>query len=434
MSGEAVRAISLSCVVLSALVGSATAAGGDPGATIDVGKELWIRDLSVVEDPVRTRWVAHPENPSQGAWSFGRLMSHMSGLEDPAPFVRELFEHFRTAQNVNGFEVGAHTFLLQQAIDPWIAASHAHGLELDFSIAPFRLNGFVNRIDLRSMDPSGRFQHAGEGRAVFSVLKPNGSVTAFTLILEYELVASTCGEVKAWAEAWHALGSLPFGKDYNQALEEVVNRYAGPGVAAGRPNGSALRQLRTNELFFRRPGSSGQLDDFWQWREFHLSPTTGRLVQTTMAQTMDTGLNRTALLADYVNEHEAEILSGRFIIPLRHQGQPFRAGASNGEPLSAFFRANGIRNNDARHIVSLNTCVACHSEETGTDFFHSRPREQGVETQLSGFLTGISIPDPVDPTVTRTFDDFARRVTDLEGVLASSCEELARQRPLGRVH
>jgi hypothetical protein len=347
--------------------------------------------------------------------------------------VLELFDNFRNTRVVNGIEVPPQMLFYTQIIEPWVEASHARGLELDLSIAPFRLNGFVNRLDLRTNAASRRGTSAGEGRIVFTVLFPDGRASLTTLILEYELLARDGDEVKAWAKAWHALGSIPFGRAYNEALEELVNRFAGPNAAPGRPNGSALRQLRTNEFSRPRRGVIFS-DDPWQWREFRLSPHTGRLVMTTTAQTVDTSLNSSLLLRDYINDNEAAILDGTFSVPATYQGQSFRSPASNGEPFAAFLRAPGIRDNDARHLVSLNTCVGCHTEETGTLFFHSLPRSQGAQTLLSGFLTGTSIPDPVDPSVTRTFSDLDRRVDDLCGVLSSPASMLATEKPLPRVH
>ncbi len=419
--------------VVALAVGGPVAAAPEPdgtslgGCKIAVDRELWIRDLSVVNDTVRTTWVAEPTQPSQGVWSFGRLMSNISGKKDPSDFVLNLFDHFRTTQHVNGFDIPPHLFMLQEIIDPWIAASQAKGhTGLDFSIAPFRLNGFVNRIDLRTNATYGTANSAGEGRIVFSVLRPGGSTSLFTFILEYELLAADCDEVKAWAEDWHALGAMKFGKKYNSALEKLVNRFAGPNAAPGHPNGSALSQARTNEFFG---------DDFWQWREFQLSATTGMLVQTTVAQTVQTEtVNRTKLLADFVNDNEAAILAGEHVVPLTYQGQPFRGGSSNGEGIQAFFEADGILNNDARHLFSLNNCVACHTLETGTNFFHSFPRNADSETFLSGFLLGTTIQDPVDPKVTRTFNDLKRRAEDLCGVLCSPCSVISTQKPLLRVH
>jgi hypothetical protein len=51
---------------------------------------------------------------------------------------------------------------------------------------------------------------------------------------------------------------------------------------------------------------------------------------------------------------------------------------------------------------------------------HVSPRSLGEEAFLSGFLTGITVPDPIDPTVTRTFNDLALRARDLEQLVCRS--------------
>ena len=61
------------------------------------------------------------------------------------------------------------------------------------------------------------------------------------------------------------------------------------------------------------------------------------------AQTVQTSLNRTALLRDFINDNEAAILAGDHVVPLTYQRQPFRGGSSNGESISAFFEADGIQ-------------------------------------------------------------------------------------------
>lgn len=397
-------------------------------AQIDVDKELWIRDLSVLEDPIRTVYHPNPPTPSHGAWSFGRLMENMAGPHDVSDFVVHLFEQFATPQTVNGFVIPPRPFMLQEVIQPWIEQSKANGVDgLDFTIAPFALTGIVNRIDLRGNGTYGTTNSAGEGRIVFSALTADGFATRMTVIFEYELQAESCEEVLEWAKDWHALGALKFGPAYNAALEKLVDRFAGENVAPSKPNGSALNQFRTNELVGEFP---------WQWREFHLSALTGFLEQGTVAQTPQTVLNESKAIRDYVNQNEAVILNGTHVVPLQFANAPFRGGSSDGgqNGLTAHFRAQGILNNEARHLFSLNTCVACHTEETGTNFFQAGPRSPGQPTFLSGFLTGTSLPDPVDPSTTRTFNDLKRRVHDLEKLLESGCIDLASEKPLLRVH
>lgn len=409
--------------VFVAVLASTVAAQG-----VDVDRELWIRDLSVLDDPIRTVYDPSPSTPSHGCWSFGRLMENMAGPHDVSDFVLHLFEEFATTQVVNGWVIPPRPGMLAEVIEPWIEASKENGVDgLDFTIAPFALTGIVNRIDLRGNGSYGVPTSAGEGRIVFSALTPDGFATRMTVIFEYELIAESCQDVLDWAQAWHALGSIPFGPAYNQALEDLVDRFAGTNVAPGRPNGSALAQFRSNEL----------VGDFpWQWREFKLSASTGLLEQVTVAQTPQTILNESKAIRDYVNQNEAAILHGTHLVPLQFAGAPFRGGSSDGgdNGLTAHFRAKGILNNDARHLFSLNTCVACHTEETGVAFFQAGPRSPGEPTFLSGFLTGTSLPDPVDPSVTREFNDLKRRIADLEKLLASTCLDLAAEKPLLRVH
>lgn len=394
--------------------------------TVDVDRELWIRDLSVLDDPIRTVYDPSPPTPSHGAWSFGRLMENMAGPHDVSDFVLHLFSEFDTTQVVNGWVIPPRPFMLAEVIQPWIEASKENGVDgLDFTIAPFALTGIVNRIDLRGNGSYGTTTSGGEGRIVFSALTADGNATRMTVIFEYELLADSCQDVLDWANDWHALGSIPFGPAYNDALEKLVDRFAGANVAPDRVNGSALAQFRSNELVGEFP---------WQWREFKLSKATGLLEQVTVAQTPQTTLNESKAIRDYVNQNAADILNGTHVVPLQFAGAPFRGGSSDGDDLTAHFRANGILDNDARHIFSLNTCVACHTDETGTNFFQAGPRSPGQPTFLSGFLTGISLPDPVDPSVTRTFNDLKRRVVDLEALLASTCLDFAAEKPLLRVH
>lgn len=413
-----------------ALCAATYAAASAQDCDVDIDKELWIRDLSVLDDPVRTVYQYGSTNPSQGCWTFGRLMENMAGPHDPSDFVLTLFKEFASVQVVNGFAIDPRPFMLQEVIEPWIAASEANGVKgLDFTIAPFVLTGIVNRMDLRAVPGYGGVGSAGEGRIVFTVLGAGGFATRMTLILEYELLAETCEDVLEWAKLWHELGSLDFGPDYNKLLEKIVDRFAGKNVAPGRPNGSAIRQVRTNELVGEFP---------WQWREFHLSALTGYLEQGTVAQTPQTILNRSKLIRDYVNANEADILAGTHVVPPIFAGQNFLGGSSDGDDpnlVTGHFRAKGILNNDARHLFSLNTCVACHTEETGTDFFHAfRGGGVGTPTFLSGFLTGTSLPDPVDPSTTRSFNDLKRRWVDFCELLNSDCTKLAEEQKMNRVH
>jgi len=397
----------------------APAPGPRPAIPIDAGRELLIADLSVVEDPLRTTWgrapapATLPVRRDRAAWTFGRLIQDLAGTNDPSDLVLRWLEHWEREQAVNGFVAPARPLIRPLVIDPWLRRSG--GRRLDLTKAPFRLLAIVNRLDLRRNPVYGP-GNAGEGRFVFGVLDENGNALPFTVIFEYELPARTLDDVKKWAEAWHALGSIPFGPAYGDALNRVTDGFARRGAAPGKPNGSALNQIRTNEIALAGP---------WELREFVISPRSGLLVQTTVKQTPDISFNQTADLAKFVNANEAEILAGRHAVP------PAWLGAAS--PVSLVFDAPGIRNPEARHGLALATCSGCHQAETGTGFLHVAPRAPGTQALLSGFLTGTVVPDPVSGRP-HAFDDLARRAEDLRRVLRSSRMTLATEAPSTRVH
>lgn len=366
------------------------------GCFVSTSRELMITDLSVVEDPIRTTWDGPAGDLRTGAWTFGALMQNLAPTSADAPeMVRQLLSNWLTDQQVGGFPVPARPSIQQLVIDPW--PKDATGA-LDLTKAPLRLSAIVNRMDVRNLDQG----KAGEGRFVFSVLDPSGFPLQFTLIVEYNLPATTDADVLAWAQRWHALATHPFpSEEYNAALQAVTDGFSGRNAAPGQVNGSSLAQLRTNEI---------ALSFQWELREFHLSPTTGFLQEAGDALTPDLSLNGSQLVADFVNQNEATILNQLHTVDPTFEGQPFQTGSSI-NPITFWF-AKGIANNDARQLFSLNTCNGCHGAETGTTFLHIAPRFPGQVSQLSGFLTGINLSDPITGAP-RTFNDLLARKNDL---------------------
>jgi hypothetical protein len=366
---------------------------------VRTSRELLMRDLSVVEDPTRT---ASPEAPGNGAWSFAALMQQLAPSPAQAPaMVESMFQTWLSAQTINTFNVPARTQMQSVVLGPWPRLANG---QLDLTKAPLRLLAIVNRLDLRDV-ANGR---AGEGRFVFGVHDASGFPLEFTIILEYALPARNTDDVMSWANQWHALGSLPFpSAQYNAALEALTTRFAGRNAAPGLPNGSALLRLRTNEI---------ALGSQWELREFRISPTTGMLEPAPVELTPDTNfMFESPLVADFVNQNEAAVLQEKHVVPAQFEGQAFLGGNSFNN-LNAW-RSSGITNPEARFRFSLNTCNGCHSsEETGTPFLQINPRSQGSVSFLSGFMTGITIADPVTG-VSRTLNDLGRRNADLKAVV-----------------
>jgi hypothetical protein len=220
---------------------------------IDASRELMITDLSVVNDPVRTvpASTAKPL-PEQGTWSFGTLMSNMAGPVHASDFVLRLFQNWQRDFTVNGATSPARPAIQATLLDPWPKLSNG---KLDLSKSPLRLLAIVYRPDLLNVSSAGRKQ-AGEGRFVFGVLGPTGSPLPFTVILEYELPAKTPAEVRAWAKAFHFLGTLALGSaQYNQTLAQITAHFAGKDACKDKPNGSCINQVRTNEVTLAAAGT-----------------------------------------------------------------------------------------------------------------------------------------------------------------------------------
>lgn len=367
------------------------------GCRVSSRRELMIRHLSIVDDPIRTTFLNAPaEDPRRGAWTFGRLMEELAPSPAEAPdMVEEILNTWLAAQTINGQRIQPRPFLRPLVLDAWPRTMDG---KLDLTRAPMQLLAIVNRFDLRDVSRGT----AGEGRFVFAVLGPGGFPMEFTMIFEYDLPAANEAEILRWAQDWHALSALPFpSEEYNAALQALTDRFALRGVLPARPNGSALNAFRTNEIALEAP---------WQLREFTLDPATGRLRPDTIKLTPDLAFDGTPTLAEYINANEAAIVAEKHTVPLEFAGVPFLTGAVFNN-LNAWF-APGVVNPEARHKFSLNTCNGCHSaQETNTFFLQIGPRFGG-EAPLSPFLTGTTVFDPMTGTP-RILNDLDRRRRDL---------------------
>lgn len=391
-----------------------------------IEKELMIRDLRVVNSDRAT-------DPS-GPWHIRTLFANLAPTGvDPSQFMLRWLRSWESPQVVNGFTIPARPSLRTLVTEPWIAASGEagkadNGVQLDWSKAPFRLLAIVCRMDLARITPSG-VQNAGEGRFVFGVLgSPDpaaGSPELFTVILEYGLQATNFGQVRDWAKSWHQLGTFgDIDATYLDSLQLVTDAYSGRNIAPSRPNGSSLNQLRTDEiaLGFRESPPAP-----WELREFRLIPGgSGFLENDTVKQTPDLSLNNTLVLTQFINDNLTAILATNHIVPDRFPGtQPFMGGVSIngtapalGQPM--LWQAPGVGAQE-RHLFAFATCSGCHGRDAGVpNFLHISNRSTGVQAELSGFLTGISFNDPVNPTIPREFNDLRERQKILQQLATST--------------
>ena len=153
--------------------------------TVRPNKELFITDVSVVDDCYRTTWTGPcltPASPTatRGAWTVGKLLEGIFGTTNAATLSSQTtawLNQWATLKTINGDPVPARTAVQSQIIAPWLAASG--GVTLDMKKAPFRLLAIVARLDLRQNAGYTGGRSAGEGRFVFGLLDESGNPTQF---------------------------------------------------------------------------------------------------------------------------------------------------------------------------------------------------------------------------------------------------------------
>lgn len=411
---------------------------GNP-ANIDAESSLLIRDPKVVQDKYRTRTSC--DTPSMGVWSFGYLMTEMANQTqtgiDPRDFTMQWLLEWYDDQVVNTWTIEQRREGIKKLINNWRKDSEG---KLDLGWAPFRLLAIVNRADLRGIGKSNKLHRGygdpggedstdgGELRFVFGLVDPETcNAESFTVIFEYGVTKKSCEEMQNWAISWAKLAAFPLGSpEYNKALELLTETVAKANSAPEKPNGSALNQLRTNEIAL-----AGYREGKWELREFTLGPDlVSYLDSATIKQTPDRSFNGTGVLADFINTFESDILAGNHQVTEDFNGQPFLGGAIVYDSTD-FWNADGINNNEARHLFSLATCNSCHGRESYTKFLQIETVPFGNFTaSLSGFLRGdtpstsdiefFNVDDPVDGSI-REFNDLLRRAADLDALINTPC-------------
>lgn len=366
-------------------------------------RELLITDVSVVDDARLTRWRADKFNTDpEGGWSFGRLMANLSPWEKPTPrqltdFVVGWLKLWEVEQRVGLSTAPARPAIRDLVINPWRQASGctvdpaplgtiaaADRCLLDFSKAPFRLLAIVNRPDLRIAPDADSRGMAGQGRFVFGALGRDALGAErrlnFTVIFEYQLPISGWSDIISWAERWHKLGKgdVRWGSDFNDKLHTITRDFTKWNLLPGAANGSALLQIRTNEVSL-----SSDIPKTWEMREFVLSRATGRLVPFGLANEPDGAYNGSAVMADLLNANADAVRAGRYQVP------SYMLAARALVLPSFIWQFDGVPE-DVRQPFALGTCSGCHFAETGgltgTNFLHVRIREAGRPAALAPFL------------------------------------------------
>jgi hypothetical protein len=394
-----------------------------------------ITDVGVVQDPARTFDPCTGGNPN-GVWTFKHLITEMahqstSGI-DPAVFAEQWLQHWLSNQTINTFTVNARpnmSFILNN----WPRKSDG---TLDLDKSPLRLLAIVSRLDLAAVrgggsgygTRTGDFLDGGEARFIFGFLDQCNPLP-FSVIFEFRVPKCHCLEVRSWARQWISLANYTLGSSaYNARLERITEQFVRADAAPTRPNGSAIGQVRTDEIFLAGP---------WELREFQLDQRFfSFLHEKTTADTPHDSFNGGPGFADWVRNGVIPGLPNNVPkVPLIFSPHGNFLGANPQEPTALFHWdapsldiCGNLLERQGRFTASLNSCNGCHSGETGTPFVQVDPSTPlGTPAFLSGFLTGINVNDPAMvargcPTVdVHHFDDLDRRELDIRRKARMSC-------------
>ncbi len=369
---------------------------------IDEFKELLIVDEAALDTP-------RAKNAEGGVWSFRHAIESMApdGV-DGGEFVARWLMAWIERKELNGFPLDTPNeeralSMNSIVVCPWLSATPENECDatcstcktrkLDLALAPFRLIGIVNRIELRD---TLEIAPNGEGRLVFGLTQgpaddPASRPLAMTVIFEYFLPETM--SAKQWAEAWHHLGQLPDGEPFLAGLEDVTNRFVKRGSRPGAINGSALAQVRTNE---------STLNWIWQLREFGLGED-GLLALRPTWNTPAEQLNGTDSLREFIVANDARIREKKHVLPVS-----MRAGSADARRYS--WSVSGVDPTTMRRFAE-ETCNGCHSSTTNA----GAPIDSAFH--LSPFRTGRSKVSLFMHNPEHETDELSLRATHLRRAL-----------------
>jgi hypothetical protein len=449
-----------------------------PAILIKKENSLMVTAPQVVEDSSRTFNPCSGIGNPNGAWAFPKLVSEMANTGSTGVSAKDFLMNWLkswTADQVVNTDVITKRTQINDIINTWSSMS---GGTFDIKFAPFKLIAIVNRVDLRGSSGYG-FTNPGEGRFVFCAINCNNKILSvkrspapFMVIFEYGLPFKTCAELKTYGQGWADLSTMVLGSPvYNKSLEKLTIQFTAANTSPGKPNGSSLNQVRTNE-FALHPLPPAQ--NVWELREFNIDKATHMLVNVTVKQEPQTNFNRIHIpnnpgdvktMADFINTHTAAVEASTYKVELLEAGKHFAAGKAHTiNPFSYHWdgappppNPSFIVSDSARFIFSLNTCSGCHGGEANTgNFMHVAPGGlTGVPAILSGFLKGnppmsaggfivtdrANRPPPIGKP--RAFNDLERRKLDLQKLISCPCKspthafalaEALRQRPVNMTH
>jgi hypothetical protein len=376
------------------------------GTNILIPNSVAITDLSVIENSDCHFNPFSQVGTPNGAWTFGHLIAELASDAGVTPdvFCRNWLDHWAMDQTINGYTSAANLGFRDTLLGLWPTDQSGN---LDMAYAPFRLLGIFNRIDVRR-GIGGPSATAGEIRFVYCFTDDNmDPPRSFLVSFEYQINPSRFETAQSWGVRWAELSELQLGSPaYISALERLTREIT--DVSTGT-HAHRLMRVRTNESIGNM-GRSRLVGHPWEMREFALSDV-GLLVQRSVSKTPDNSQEWSQWLSNLINSTNS---------PATPRIRSSDEGASSiniGNAYSGgFFWAPLNVRNDGRHLFSLNTCNGCHGRETMTVFTHVQEAPFGTQPQLSGFLTGTTVIDPLSGTA-RDFNELERRRQDLQNLV-----------------
>ncbi|NPC76175.1 cadherin repeat domain-containing protein [Corallococcus exiguus] len=177
--------------------------------------QVVIQDAAVLNDSTRTEW------------SFGQLVTAMSGPVAPSDFVRDNLPRWAGQDATTGT-------LVARLLETWPTLADG---SLDLAKAPLRLESIVHHPEAFDVSRGS----AGEARFVFGGVDASGNPLGLTVTLNYVLAARTPAEARDWTQRWQDLASrAPGSEAYKTALQALTDRVTtSPGqgrVAAASSN------------------------------------------------------------------------------------------------------------------------------------------------------------------------------------------------------
>ncbi|HEY3668339.1 MAG TPA: CARDB domain-containing protein [Polyangiaceae bacterium] len=269
-------------------------------------EELSVGGCSANVEPLRSIEIVHPNivndarssSATDGVWSFRRLIENMApsaNAADTDAFLRGIFESWLSPQTVNGAVTDVRNS--SAAMDRFTIAGSSPR-QFNLANAPFKLIAIASRLDLRSATS------AGEGRMIFGLSNASDpsspNMETMTLIVEFALpLVAPLDTPAKWAAKWHELDSIDPATapaTFTSKLQEITDRFTVRNAFVGRPNGSAVNQIRTNEIRFTT-------FTFWQLREFNMG-SNGLMAPATTKETPNWDfINQSQELRDFINQN-----------------------------------------------------------------------------------------------------------------------------------